>query len=70
MKLVFHTILRNLLLKLFIFPECLVSYRERAMLEIPPNGDTYPNGETDSVMCWPLFLLANKVFNPGSVCLF
>lgn len=52
------------------FPEYVVSYRERGMLEMPPNGDTYPNGKKDTVMCWPLFLLANKVPNPRNVCIF
>jgi len=70
MKLFSDNILDSLELKLFIFPECVVPYRERGMLEMPPNVDTYPNGKKDTVMCWPLFLLANKVSNPRNVCLF
>ncbi|KAG0631673.1 hypothetical protein M758_1G271400 [Ceratodon purpureus] len=41
--------------------EDLLNNRERDMLEMPPNSDTYPNGKKDTVMCWPLFLLANKL---------
>lgn len=66
-KVFSDNILDNLLLKVFILPD---SYRERGMLEMPTNGDTYPNGAKDTVMCWPLFLLANKVSNPRNVCLF
>lgn len=48
----------------------MLSHRERGMLEMPPNSDTYPNGKKDTIMCWPLFLLANKVFNLGpDICL-
>lgn len=41
--------------------EDLLSDRERGMLEMPPNSDYYPNGIRDTVMCWPLFLIANKL---------
>lgn len=41
--------------------EDLLNDRERSMLEMPENSDYYPNRVRDTVMCWPLFLIANKL---------
>ncbi|KAG0567651.1 hypothetical protein KC19_7G151300 [Ceratodon purpureus] len=41
--------------------EDLINNREKLLLEMPPNSPSFPNGAPNTLISWPLFLLANKV---------